>query len=158
MALASEILARAQEGLKSSIPHISDNELIHEFLDLDDQLGLLKLLKNLNAADKEVTKNQNLILIIAESGELEIKTFRDATDAIKALFVLEVQNPGKDVVLVRGNTSDDVRIAFRNYFSDAREFIQLIEQSCEKLTAHKTWDMEIDEADEMEEINLSDTQ
>jgi hypothetical protein len=42
-----------------------------------------------------------------------MRTFRDATDALGALFTIERENPGKDVVLVRGDTSEDVRIAFK---------------------------------------------
>ena len=44
------------------------------------------------------------------------------------LFDMEQRNPGQDIVLVRADTSEDVREAFRNYFSDAREFTDLMEQ------------------------------
>jgi putative GTP pyrophosphokinase len=46
------------------------------------------------------------------------------------------RDPGKDI-LVRADTSDDVRNAFRNYFSDAREFIALVESGCETLRGCK---------------------
>ena len=62
-----------------------------------------------------------------------MRTFRSATDALRELFELEKEFPDSDVVLVRANTSDDVRLAFRNYFSDARDFIQLMEEGCTKL-------------------------
>ena len=42
--------------------------------------------------------------------------------------------PGQDIVLVRADTSDEVRLAFKNYFSDARDFIRMIEDGCTKLT------------------------
>lgn len=137
MVLASEILARAFEESFSCCPELSNEELLQHFLDLDNELGLLNLLRGLNAADNEVTAKRNVILIFSEDAELEIKTYRDATDAIRALFELEKANPGKDIVLVRADTSDEVRIAFRNYFSDAKDFIRLIEQGCEKLSNHR---------------------
>ena len=136
MALASEIISRAFESSESCIPELSDDEVVREFLILDNQIGLLKLLRGLNAADKEVSTKRNVILMFSEHEELEVKSYRDATDALRALFELERVNPARDVVLVRADTSDDVRIAFRNYFSDAREFIQLIEVGCEKLSGH----------------------
>ena len=71
--------------------------------------------------------------IFSASGELEIREFRDAPDALRALFELEKQMPEHDIVLVRADTSDEVRIAFRNYFSDARDFIKLVDDGCAKL-------------------------
>ncbi len=40
-------------------------------------------------------------------------------------------------MLVRADTSDDVRLAFKNYFSDARDFIRLVEAGCSKLASAK---------------------
>lgn len=137
MALSSEILARAFENAKGALPDLSDREVVAEFLRLDKELRLLKTLRGLNAADKAVTERKNAILIFSGGRELEVRTFRDATDALRALFDLEKEFPDSDVVLVRADTSDDVRLAFRNYFSDARDFIQLMEQGCAQLTKPK---------------------
>jgi hypothetical protein len=40
-------------------------------------------------------------------------------------------------VLVRADTSEEVRLAFRNYFSDARDFIKHVEDGCTKLVKAK---------------------
>ena len=66
-----------------------------------------------------------------------MKAYRDATEALRALFELEKEHPERDIVLVRADTSDEVRLAFKNYFSDARDFIQLVEVGCAKLTKGK---------------------
>lgn len=134
MVLASEILARAYENTTGPLPEKDNEELVSQFLHLDKELGLLKLLHGLNAADSEVSTNRNVILLFSGTGELEIKSFRGATEALRALFEIEQSNPGKDVVLVRADTSDEVRIAFKNYFSDAREFINLVEDGCQKIS------------------------
>jgi hypothetical protein len=76
-------------------------------------------------------------LIFSETGDLEVRAFRDAPDALRALFDLEKQFPDRDIVLVRADTSEEVRLAFRNYFSDAREFIRLVEDGCARLTRTK---------------------
>src|SRR5271166_640682 len=131
--LSSEIIARVFEDSKSSQPNLSDADLVREFLELDDEIGFISLLHGLNTADSEISTKKNVILIFSEEGSLEMRAFRDATEALRALFKIEEGSPGKDVVLVRADTSDEIRIAFKNYFSDARDFITLIEQGCEKL-------------------------
>lgn len=136
MSFASEIIARAYEDGSSCHSELSAEEVVERFLDYDKDLGLLQLLRALNTTDRAVTEKRNIILILPPEGqaeELETLTFRDATDALRELFRLEKENPGKDIVLVRADTSEDVRIAFRNYFSDAKEFIQLVENGCDRL-------------------------
>ena len=137
MALASEILARAFERSKGSFPVLTDREVVRQFLVLDKQLALMKTLRGLNAADKVVSEKRNAILIFSGAHDLEIRTYRDSTDALRALFELEKELPDRDIVLVRADTSDEVRLAFRNYFSDARDFIRFIVDGCAKLSKAK---------------------
>lgn len=136
MVLGSEILARNFEAAKSCLPDISDADLIRNFLSLDEDLGLLRLLRGLSSADAEISAKRNVILMFSENEQLEVKTYRDAPDALRALFELEKENPGRDIVLVRAASSEEVRIAFRNYFSDAHEFIRMIDEGCHKLSGH----------------------
>lgn len=137
MALASEILARAYEDEKGPYPEKTNVDVVQEFLTFDAELNLLNTLRGLNAASAEVSENRNSILIFHESGELEVRTYRSATEALGALFELENEHPGTDIVLVKADTSEEVRFAFKNYFSDARDFIRLIEGGCEKLSEKK---------------------
>ena len=137
MILASEILARAFEDSLGPRPDIGSIDLVRQFSILDRELNLINTLRGLNAANKSVSENRNTILIFSATGDLDIKSYRDAPDALKALFELEKQHPDRDVVLVRADSSDDVRLAFRNYFSDAREFIKFVEIGCEKITGKK---------------------
>lgn len=44
--------------------------------------------------------------------------------------------PGSDIVLVRADTSAEVKTAFRNYFKDARDFVKLMDTGCAKLGTH----------------------
>lgn len=134
MALASEILARAYEAKKGPFPEKTDVNLVREFLAINAQLNLLNMLRGLNAAGTEVSENRNTILIIHESSALEVRTYRSATDALAALFELEKEMPETDVVLVKADTTEEVRFAFKNYFSDARDFIRLVEDGCQKLS------------------------
>ena len=137
MALASEVLARSSENAKGPHPDLTDQEVVHQFLEKEKEIGLLGMLKGLNSASTEVSKKRNTILIFSESGDLEMRTYRDATDALRALFELEERMRGKDIVLVRADSSEEVRFAFKNYFSDATDFISLVEHGCEQLSGRK---------------------
>lgn len=137
MTFASEILSRAHEGQTSCHPDMADVDVVEAFLKLDDELGLMKTLGELNARGSEGTDYRNLILIFSPEKPLDIRPFRDATEAMRALFVLEREDPSRDVVLVRADSSEDVRIAFKNYFTDASDFIRLIEEGCQKLSGKR---------------------
>lgn len=137
MALASEILARAFESSKGPYPAKSDVDVVREFLKLDSELGLLNMLRGLNASGGIADARRNVILIVSQSGNLEIRTYRDAPEALRELFELEKERTGSDVVLVRAESDRDVREAFKNYFSDARDFIRLVDEGCQKLSGHK---------------------
>jgi putative GTP pyrophosphokinase len=134
MSLASEILSRSHENTLGPLPEISDRDLVEEFLSVEKELSLLQTLRALNHAETEISDKKNTILNFFKSGELEIKTFFYETDALRELFDLEKKYPNNDVVLVRAETGEQVRSAFRNYFKDAREFIDLVESGCAKLT------------------------
>lgn len=137
MALASEILARAHESLRGPFPGLENRDLVEQFLMIDKEIGLLKMLRGLNTSDLFETKNKNTILIFKDGEPLQAQAYRDAPDALRALFQLENTHPEWDIVLVRAETGDEVRLAFKNYFSDARDFIELVDIGCTKLTKTK---------------------
>ena len=137
MALASELLARAHEQQTGPFPSASNQEVLNEFLSLDSELHLMQTLRGLNSAKGDVTDKRNTILIFSKEGELEVRNFHDATDALRELFELEKNMPDRDIVLVRADTSEEVRLAFRNYFTDAREFIRLVDAACTKLSGRR---------------------
>lgn len=137
MALASEILARAFEGSHGPHQELTNDEVVRLFLEKEQEIGLLNMLRSLNSSDTDVSKKRNTILIFSEHGDLEVHTYKDATDALRALFELEREAGGRDIVLVRADTSDEIRFAFKNYFSDATDFIRLVEQGCDILSGKK---------------------
>jgi hypothetical protein len=58
-----------------------------------------------------------------------------AKDAISDYFKLEKSGSGEDIVYVSADSGDDVRSAFRNYFSDTQDFIVYLEEGCKILKA-----------------------
>jgi len=133
MALGSEILARSHEDSLGPFPEIGNVELIEKFVKIERKLNLLKRLRGLKAVEKATTANRNAILIFSKSSALEIMTYRNATDALQDLFRLEEEMPMNDIVLVKADRSEDIRLAFKNYFSDATDFVRLMHQGCLKL-------------------------
>lgn len=138
MAYASEMIARSAEKSSSCYPDMPDVDLVRAFLALEKELGLLKMLRGLNASKSTVSREKNVILMFSGGSDLTVHTYRDAPEALTALFILEKENPGTDIVLVRADTSDEVRFAFKNYFSDATDFLNLIDHACAKLGQIKT--------------------
>lgn len=134
MTITSEILARTYEFSRSCLPDLSDKEIVERFVNLDNELGFLGHLRGLNSRPEKTAKNTNVILMFKEGKPLEIKTFRYGPEALRNLFILEQENPGLDIVFVKGSSTEDVRIAFKNYFSDAREFISLVERGCDRMS------------------------
>lgn len=137
MSYASEILARAHEDHKGPFHELSDRDVLKKFLELDDELGLMQTLRGLHEAKGGISEKKNTILIFSPGGELSVRSFRDATDALRELFELEKKLPQSDIVLVRADSSEEVRTAFRNYFTDAREFVRLMDSGCAKLSGHQ---------------------
>lgn len=134
MAYASEILARAHENSNGPFPDLSDFDVVAKFLALDDELSLMQTLRGLNKAKSNISSRKNSILIFNPEGTLEIRSYRDATDAIRELFNLEKQMPHNDIVLVRADSNEEIRTAFRNYFNDASDFIRFMDNGCAKLS------------------------
>jgi hypothetical protein len=126
MALAAEILARVYEELDGPFPDMPNNMLIENFKRHDKELGLLKRLKGLNLANEIIKNNASTILIFSKENQLEVRTYRGHEAALNELFILERTFPEKDIVLVSAPHSDDIRYAYKNYFSDAREFTALV--------------------------------
>lgn len=134
MVLASEILARTHENSKGPLPEISNQDLVKKFNKSDKELNLLNKLRGMKSVNKNPTDDRNTILIFSKSADLEIRNYRNATDAIDDLFKLEKERPESDIVLVKADKSEDIRLAFKNYFSDPNDFLRLINEGCKLLS------------------------
>jgi ppGpp synthetase/RelA/SpoT-type nucleotidyltranferase len=133
MALASEILARAHEDMPGPMPDIDNAKLVKRFDRLDKQIHLTASLAGLNQSEISTGNKKNAILIFHQDGQLDVETFTNAPAALMRLFEIESKNPDLDVVLVRADTSDEVRYAYKNYFSDAKDFLNLLRTGKRKI-------------------------
>jgi len=134
---ASEILTRAFEKMKGPMPSINNKDLVNKFKNIDKEINIISMLKRLNTIKQTKTNKKNMILIFDQENKLEIKSFNDATEAFKQLFILEKDNPNKDIVFVRADSDESIRLAFKNYYADAKDFISQIEKGCDLLLNKK---------------------
>jgi putative GTP pyrophosphokinase len=135
--LASEIIARTYEHANSCYPALKDKELIKRFRKLDSEIHILRILKGLNTSAQQMGSRKNVILSLDATGKLDLFTYVKGTDAIRKYFQLEKLGTGADVVLVKGDTAADIRLSYKNYFSDPDDFLKYIEHGCAKLSPTK---------------------
>jgi len=136
MALASEMLSRAFEGIKGPRPGLPDQVVARNFLQLDEQLGLLLRLRALQVADESKgNANRHFILMRGIDGHNFLNVSNHATSEIakNELFRRELTYPNADIVYVTGETADAVRLAYKNYFDDAVEFLEKLTQATRRL-------------------------
>jgi putative GTP pyrophosphokinase len=129
--LASEIMARVHEKTCSCYKDVSRADLIARFEALDADINLVRMLHSLHTIYTGADGG-NLILQFSQHGNLLIHQVADQ-EATEAYFRLEKDNPGDDIVLVSADTFDEIRSAYRNYFSDPRDFLRYLHEASQGL-------------------------
>ena len=124
--LASELLARHYEGTNSCQSQVSDKTLKAELKRLEGKIGILRVLEGIHVSVERLKDARNLILRVTPSGSLTVYGFSKTRIALEKYFELEEVEGEDDIVFVRGDTNEGIRSAFRNYFSDARDFTSLL--------------------------------
>lgn len=131
-ALASEVIARQYEGINRAFPNYSNLELRRELQKLEDDLQILRRLKLLKQfEDEEKLQRHNVLNIYRNAdGEptLEVLALKTATEAIEKASELESSASSLNAVYVRSDNPKQLRSAYRNYFYDPLDFVEIIEQ------------------------------
>lgn len=122
--LASEHIARSQEGMVGPLPDYSDEQIVSKMDSLEGAIGVLARLKSVSSSDVDIPASKNLVLAFHE--KLEVKGFRSARLALEYRNKMEIEQPNVDVVYVRTEKPNEIASAFRNYFRDAAEFLRLM--------------------------------
>ena len=136
-ALASEVIARHHEDLSNSLIDLSDNQLSEELCQLERELKVFKrlsLLKQIDK-DKQLKRHNVLNMVVKNEGQidLEIYTFRNAHDAIEKATDLESDLLSSNAVYVRSDNPNQLRSAYRNYFNDPVDFVELVKTAVPNL-------------------------
>lgn len=126
--LASELLARTYEGCTGPCPDLTDEALHAELQRVE---GVTRVLQRLSVVDVEKTDippGKNVVLRF-ERDRLVVEAFRRQMQAVARRDQIEKDDPFADVVAVQAGTSRELENAFRNYFRDTREFVQLMQDA-----------------------------
>jgi putative GTP pyrophosphokinase len=132
----SEIFARVFEGEASCFPDMSSDELIDRYYEYETRTHLLELFSQLKRSDEGIDPARSSILIFYRPTEendfeerLEVKSYDSVNAAIDAYNKLEEELAEvADIVLVGSRSGESIKSAYRNYFSDAEEFIWLVQE------------------------------
>ena len=136
---ASEIIARTKEDKHSCYAGRTPQELVDGFMALDRKLGLLETLSRLKETDQTTKLDKHTLLIFhldseTETEKLTSESFESINSAITRYEELEKTHADKaDIVLVRADSPETVRLAFKNYFNDTREFVSLVKNGLTEL-------------------------
>jgi putative GTP pyrophosphokinase len=129
--LTSEMTARVHEKIGSCYKDVPQAELTARFEALDAEINLVLMLHGLHTI-YEGAEGGDVILQFSGDGKLTIHQVADR-EATDEYFRLEKSNPGDDIVLVSADTFDEVRSAYRNYFSDPRDFLRYLHEASVEL-------------------------
>jgi len=129
-AIASEIIARNHEHIEKAFVGTSTANLQTELQELENELGILQRLSALKTfADEDKLQQHNVLNITRnDSGDLtlEVLPFNQAADAIAKATELESSGSSLNAVYVRADNPAQLRSAYRNYFNDPIDFVQII--------------------------------
>lgn len=123
--LASEYIARRSEGMRGAAPTLTDMQVEQELAELEHRVGVLGRLRALSASEVDVPNSKNLVLMF-DDDRLQVLKFSSSKQAMAKRNQIEIDQPDADVVYIRAEKPNEVATAFRNYFRDARGFLDLL--------------------------------
>lgn len=137
-AIASEIIARRHEGVNKAFLDKQTPDLQAKLQDLENKLGIMQRLRLLKQFQDEEKLQQHNVLNIyrADDGSLalEVIPFKSAAPAIAKATELEEDGNSVNAVYVRADNPMQLRSAYRNYFYDPVDFVELLEVEAELVT------------------------
>jgi putative GTP pyrophosphokinase len=134
--LASEMLARTQEGMPPRLfPELSNKELYAEFEAVNGEIHAMQMLLDLmfNEWLADRVEADHIILRTSKKDGFKLYQFDLELEASAKLLELEKEFPEDNIVLVGAQTVEEVKSAFRNYFNDVRDFLNLMVKAYEAL-------------------------
>lgn len=123
--LASEYLARTKELSYGPCPNLTDLQVRKEMRNLESQLGVINALDMANKSGTQIPQRNHVVLRFHQ-GELTAIGFRNGPKAMAYRDEVERQYPDDDVVYVTAQSPGAIADAFRNYFRDARDFVDSV--------------------------------
>lgn len=131
--LVSELLARYHENAERALPEFTIKELRDQIRDLDGQLGIMGRLRAMRAVEEfhQLKRHNVLNVVKGLDGEprLEVFVFSNAAAAIEKSQELESSVESLNAVYVASDRPSELRRAYKNYFNDPLDFVELLTQA-----------------------------
>ena len=135
--IASELIARCYESMTSGLPSVTGSKLKYRLEGLERETRIIQLFRRVNTKVVSIDFRKNNILVFPfvteaqeNASDLQIISFDNVFRAINRYNQLEKELDGRaDVVLVRADSFENMRVTFRNYFADTTEFVSLIDKA-----------------------------
>lgn len=137
--VCSEMIARYAEKANSSLPDLSNQALVDEFERLNGETHILDIFEKVNAQVTGESFEKTSILIFYfdqddTESRIEIRSYDSINVGIRDYNELEKELAGKaDLVLVKADAQESMRSAYRNYFADTAEFVNLVRAAADGL-------------------------
>jgi hypothetical protein len=132
-AVASELIARRHEGIANALLESATEHLAEELNKLEDKLGILHNLSFLRQAEVQTNFKRHNVLNIkrveGEELELELYSYESPLEAMSKANELETSTESINAVYVRGDDPKQIRSAYRNYFNDPVDFVDLVKSA-----------------------------
>jgi putative GTP pyrophosphokinase len=134
---ASELLARTYEDSTSGKPSATTDALVRSIKQLENETRILQLFRRVNSKIVNIDFKKNNVLIFPlvsaareNDSDLRILSFDNVFRAIDRYNYFEKLYQGEaDVVLVRADSFENMRVTFRNYFADTTDFVYLLDNA-----------------------------
>jgi len=134
-ALASEVIARNHEDKQRAYSTLSTMALQDKLQSMEDELKIMQRLSLLKQfKDDGLLQKHNVLNIYREQGDelkLEVIPYKTAAPAIEKATELESDLFSINAVYVRADNPKQLRSAYRNYFNDPIDFVQLLKSEME---------------------------
>lgn len=137
--VCSEMIARYVEKRNSSLPDVPNQSLVDEFERLNGETHILDIFENVNAQVTGESFEKTSILIFYfdqddTESRVEVRSYDSINAGIRDYNELEKELSGRaDLVLVKADAQESMRSAYRNYFADTAEFVNLVRAAAYEL-------------------------
>jgi putative GTP pyrophosphokinase len=134
--LVSELLARYHENAAHALTDLTIDDLRTRIRELDATLGIMGRLRAMRAVeDFPQLKRHNVLNVVkGERGEprLEVFVFNNSVEAIRKSQELESSSQSLNAVYVASDRPGELRRAYKNYFNDPLDFVELVTQALDE--------------------------
>lgn len=135
--IASELIARHFEGGTSCLPDRTLVQLKSDFKACENQTRIIELFRRVNTKVVDIDFRKNNVLVFPyvkvedeNTSDLEVYSYDNVFRAIDRYNALEERMSNMaDVVLVRADSFDNMRVTFRNYFADTTDFVGMLQEA-----------------------------